>query len=94
MNVKTQAPLVRMALEKGADAGVRVWSITADGTSVSISTFTQLGCIFGTTYDSMVTMFKHPLQNYYVYIILDPCHMLELGRGRTFMLTIFKMTKD
>ena len=37
-----------MALEKAADAGLRVWSITADGTSVNISTFTQLGCIFGT----------------------------------------------
>ena len=48
MNAKTQAQLVRMALEKAADAGLRVWSITADGTSVNISTFTQLGCIFGT----------------------------------------------
>ena len=81
MNAKTQAQLVRMALEKAADAGLRVWSITADGTSVNISTFTQLGCIFGTTYDSMVTMFKHPSRNYNGYIILDPCHMLKLARN-------------
>ena len=45
----TQAKLVRLALEKAADAGLRVWSITADGTSVNICTFTQLGCTFGTT---------------------------------------------
>ena len=81
MNAKTQAQLVRMALEKAADAGLRVWSITADGTSVNISTFTQLGRIFGTTYDSMVTMFKHPSRNYNVYTILDPCHMLKLARN-------------
>ena len=81
MNAKTQAQLVRMALEKAADAGLSVWSITADGTSVNISTFTQLGCIFGTTYDSMVTVFKHPSRNYNVYVILDPCHMLKLARN-------------
>jgi hypothetical protein len=76
MNAKTQAQLVRMALEK---AGLMVWSITADGTSVNVSMFTQLGCIFSTTYDSMVTMFKHPSRNYNVYVILDPCHMLKLA---------------
>ena len=81
MNAKTQAQLVRLALEKAADAGLRVWSITADGTCVNISTFAQLGCIFSTTYDSMVTTFKHPSQNYNVYIILDPCHMLKLARN-------------
>ena len=77
----TQAKLVRLALEKAADAGLRVWSITADGTSVNICTFTQLGCTFGTKYDSMVTKFKHPSQDYYVYVILDICHMLKLARN-------------
>ena len=46
-----------------------------------ISTFTHLGCIFITTNDSMVTTFKHPSQNYNVYTILDPCHMLKLARN-------------
>ena len=77
----TQEKLVRLALEKAADAGLRVWSITADGTSVNICTFTQLGCTFGTKYDSMVTKFKHPSQDYYVYVILDICHMLKLARN-------------
>ena len=78
-----QAKLVRLALEKATDAGLRVWSITADGTSVNLSTFEQLGCIFGTTckYDSMITKFKHPSRDYYVYVILDACHMLKLARN-------------
>ena len=72
-----QAKLVRLALEKAADAGLRVWSITADGTSVNLSTFEQLGC----KYDSMITKFKHPSRDYYVYVILDACHMLKLARN-------------
>lgn len=55
MNAKTQAQLVRLALEKAADAYL--------------------------VHDSMVTMFKHPSQNYNVYIILDPCHMLKVARN-------------
>jgi hypothetical protein len=81
MSATTQAQLIRMALVKAADAGLRVWTITADGTSVNISTFRQLGCIFGTTYESTTTKFKHPSQDYYVYVILDPCHMLKLARN-------------
>ena len=29
----------------------------------------------------MVTKFKHPSQDYYVYVILDICHMLKLARN-------------
>lgn len=63
-----QAQLVRMALEKAGEAGLQVWSITADGTSVNITTFRQLDCTFGTTYESMITKFKHPSKDYYVYV--------------------------
>ena len=79
ITAKTQAELVRMAFEKAADVGLRVWPITADGTSIKISMFTDLGCKFSTTYDSMVTMFRHPLQNCNDYVILDPCHILKLN---------------
>jgi hypothetical protein len=40
--------------------------------------FHELGCNFTTSFNSMVTKFKHPTANYYVYAILDPCHMLKL----------------
>ena len=89
MSASVQAQLVRMALEKAAEAGLRIWSITADGTSVNISTFVQLGCTFGTTYESMVTKFKHPTQDYYVYVVLDPCHMLKLARNALASVSAF-----
>ena len=76
-----QAKLVRLALEKAANAGLRVWSVTADGMSVNICTFEQLGCIFGTKYGSIITKFKHPTRDYYVYVILDAWHMLKLARN-------------
>ena len=37
MSANAQAQLVKLALEKAAEAGLRVWSITADGTSVNLS---------------------------------------------------------
>ena len=89
MSAKTQAQLVRIALEMAAEAGLRVWSITTDGTTVNISMFRELGGNFTTSYDSMVTKFKHPTENYYVYGILDPCHMLKLARNALAHLTSF-----
>ena len=80
MSSKSQAQLVQIALEMAAEAGLRIWSITTDGNSVNISMFRELGCNFNTTsFQSMVTKFKHPSRNYYVYAILDPYHMLKLA---------------
>lgn len=62
-----------MALELATDAGLKVWSITADGTSVNLSTFQQLGCQFGTTYDKIHSKFEHPTTGEDVFVILDPC---------------------
>ena len=77
----TQAQLIKTALEMAADAGLKVWSITADGTSVNLRTFEQLGCQFGTTYDTFQTKFQHPTTGEDVFIIADPCHMLKLARN-------------
>ncbi|CAB4006611.1 THAP domain-containing 9 [Paramuricea clavata] len=86
---KTQAQLVRIALEMAAEAGLRLWSITTNGITVNITMFRELGCNFTTSYDSMVTKFKHPTENYYVYAILDSCHMLKLARNPLAHLTCF-----
>ena len=43
--------------------------------------FRELGCHFTTSLDTMVTKFQHPSENYFVYAILDPCHMLKLARN-------------
>ena len=81
MSSKSQAQLVRLALEKAAKVGLRVWSITTDGTAVNISMFRELGCNFTTSFETMITKFKHPTEDYYVFAILDPCHMLKLARN-------------
>ena len=64
-----------------AEAGLKVWSVTADGTSVNLSSFRQLGCQFGTTYDTTVPKFQHPTTGEDVFVIADPCHMLKLARN-------------
>jgi hypothetical protein len=81
MTGKMQAKLVQEALIMAAEAGLRVYSVTADGTAVNFTMFSELGCKFTTSYESMITKFKHPTQNYFVYAILDPCHMLKLARN-------------
>jgi hypothetical protein len=63
ISARIQAQLLITALEMAAESGLRVWSITADGTSVNLSTFSLLGCKFGTTYKDMVTKFKHPTED-------------------------------
>ena len=77
----TQTQLIKMALIKAAEAGLKVWSITADGTSVNLSTFEQLGCQFGSTYNTFKTKFPHPTTGEDVFVIADPCHMLKLARN-------------
>ena len=92
MTADVQAKLVTMALELAADKGLRVWSVTSDGTSVNISMFRNLGCKFGTTYSCFKSKFKHPSQEYDVYVILDPCHMLKLARNALSSLSAFTTT--
>ncbi len=55
----TQTQLIKIALIKAAEAGLKVWSITADGTSVYLSTFEQLGCQFGSTYNTRSKQYSH-----------------------------------
>ena len=81
LSAETQAKLVTKALEMAATAGLKVWSVTGDGTAVNLRTFQLLGCNFSGSYDEMVTSFKHPTTGEDVFIILDPCHMLKLARN-------------
>ena len=76
-----QTQLIKMALEMAAEAGLKVWSVTADGTAVNLSTFQQLGCKFGSSYDTIISKFKHPTAAEDVFVIADPCHMLKLSRN-------------
>ena len=80
-NAEIQSQLVSKASELAAEAGLKVCSVTADGTAVNLKTFELLGCKFIANYDDMVTSFKHPTTGEDVYAILDPCHMLKLARN-------------
>ena len=51
--------------------------------------FKELGCEFGTVYDSFITKFRRPSKECFVYAILDPCHMLKLGRNAPAELNAF-----
>jgi hypothetical protein len=81
ISAKDQAMLVSKSLEKATKAGLKVWSVTADGTAVNLRTFEILGCKLSDTYDEMKTSFKHPTTGEDVYVNLDPCHMLKLARN-------------
>ena len=81
MSSKSQAQFVRMALEKAAKAWLRIWFITTDGTAVSTSMFRELGCNFTTSFETMITKFKYPTEDYYVFAILYPCHMLKFVKS-------------
>ena len=81
ITAKDQANLVLKALELAAKADLKVWSVTADGTAVNLTTFETLGCDFSGTYNDMKTSFSHPTTGENVYAICDPCHMLKLARN-------------
>jgi hypothetical protein len=81
VSINVQIQLVRMALSLCADSGLRVWSITCDGTAANIDMMSKLGCKFGYTFDDIIPVFKHTTETYDVYVIFDVCHMAELARN-------------
>ena len=64
-----------------AKAGLKVWSVTADGTSVNLRTFEILGCYSVGTYNEIKSSFIHPTTGEEIFVILDTCHMLKLARN-------------
>ncbi|KAJ3661546.1 hypothetical protein Zmor_005937 [Zophobas morio] len=79
MNAEQKATLINQCLEKVAEAGVYVASITFDGAPVNIATSKKLGCKFDG--DEIQSRFKHPTMATDVDIFFDPCHMLKLVRN-------------
>ena len=80
-NAETQTSLIKTCLSLAADYGLRVWSVTCDGTSTNINTLKRLGCEFTDSIDTTIVKFKHPTRDYYLYSTLDACHMLKLARN-------------
>lgn len=75
----SQSKLLIEAIKKLYDTGVTVRSITCDGAKINFSTMKKLGCSF--TSEIMITHFKHPCNNYNVYVIFDACYMIKLSKN-------------
>ena len=74
--------MVKIALTKLAEIGLRVACVTYDGTATNMNMFQRLGCKFdAATYSDMKTTFKHPTIDYNICAIFDPRHMLKLARN-------------
>ena len=79
-----QAGIIREALRRSFDAGVRVRVLTMDGTAHNTSTYKALGCnLLPTKISGMKVDFPHPHKdaNYRIYGMLDPPHMIKLVRN-------------
>ena len=89
-NSEIQTSLLKNCLSLAADHGLRVWSVTCDGTSTNLTLLKSLGCKFTTSFETMVTKFKHPTRNNYVYCTLDAGYMIKLARNALGDLGCFK----
>ena len=89
-DAETQSSLVKQCIKTASDNGLRIRSVTCDGTNTNFKTLKLLGCVFGATYDSFVTTFKHPSRDYVLYGIPDACHMLKNARNCLGNLKILK----
>ena len=74
-----QASLLKNGLSLAADDGLSVWKVTYDGTSTNLTMLKSLDCKFTNSFETLVTEFKHPTRDYYVYCTLDACHMIKLA---------------
>jgi len=76
----TSANLVSISLIKLHEIGVKVVSLTLDGTSEHLSMVQKLGAKFDTN-NVIQPYFLHPITQQYIYVIFDACHMLKLIRN-------------
>ncbi|KAI8424524.1 hypothetical protein MSG28_002983 [Choristoneura fumiferana] len=80
LKAEMKANLIRMALIKCQELGVKVVSLTFDGCKSNISSMKLLGCKIDDI-DNLKTSFKHPSASHEVAVFLDACHMVKLIRN-------------
>ena len=61
INATEQALIIRRCPEKDANADLKVWSVTADGTGTNIRTIELLGCNVSGRYENIKSSFAHPI---------------------------------
>ena len=80
-NSEIQTSLLKNCFSLAPDHGLRVWSVTFDGTSTNLTMLKSLGWKFANSFETMVKKFKHPTMDYYVYCTLGACHVIKLARN-------------
>ena len=79
MNARAQYELVKTALQRTADHGIKIRNITYDEAAVNVSMLAMLGCYLDTV--NPITIFKHPYFEHQVHATLDIFHMVQLARN-------------
>lgn len=72
--------LIKNCLSFLHDIGMRITSLTFDGTSSNIKMAKDLGCNFNNL-KTLQSWFRDPQTNNKIYVYLDPCHMIKLVRN-------------
>uniref|UniRef100_A0A2S2Q0B7 THAP domain-containing protein 9 n=1 Tax=Sipha flava TaxID=143950 RepID=A0A2S2Q0B7_9HEMI len=76
-----QAGLVTTTITMAHSIGLRIWSVTCDGTSTNISTMSLLGCKISSCYSEIVEYFLIPEIDQKIRYVPDSCHNLKLARN-------------
>jgi len=79
INAEQKTNLVLQALSLLHECGIKIVSVTFDGTATNLQMCTQLGCSF--ELQSFQTHFQHPVTAETIVIFLDACHDLKLVRN-------------
>lgn len=79
ISAKEKSNLLTECLKVLHETGLKIISITCDGTSTNLGMFRELGCDFNVSL--LQTYFPHPVTRERVAAFLDPCHMLKLVRN-------------
>ena len=85
------AGVIRETIVKAQEAGVKVRTITMDGTVSNVSAFSKLGAKIHTKeVGGQVVSFPHPVdESSPIFVIMDPPHMIKLVRNALADYSIF-----
>jgi hypothetical protein len=82
VSADTLSQLIKTALAKCEDSGLKVTSITTDGLKTNFTAVNKLGCrLYCSSLQDICTSFPHPVTGHPVAYVPDAVHMLKLARN-------------
>ena len=74
--------IVRACLERASEVGIKIWTLTMDGTGHNIAAFSYLGAnVLPVNPQALNSGFEHPKEPHQISAVLDPPHMIKLIRS-------------